>query len=282
MAAKKSSNCNLCGQRLIGTFLTYDNGLVVCSDCNTTVPHCSLCGIPSRQLIAVRGERVCSACHKRLPVCGYCGIPILNEYTRFGNSPTPYCQSCVTTGACCALCHVPSRQLIAVRGEQVCSTCLQKLRVCACCNIPILKEYTIIGSSPAPYCQSCMTTHPRCDICRVPLNDQGKTIREQGGNIYRCASCYRTAVTGAVEAHQLYQKTHALLKRELKLDIPLLPELHIVERTQLMVLHRQSSTSGSAETSLEKTQHLLGFFRRVDEKQDIYMSRFCHALCSRQ
>ncbi len=221
MAAKKSSNCNLCGQRLIGTFLTYDNGLVVCSDCNTTVPHCSLCGIPSRQLIAVRVAR--------------------------GQGE---------------------------RGEQVCTACLQKLPVCACCNIPILKEFTIIGSSSAPYCQSCMTTRPRCGICRVPLNDQGKTIREEGGNVYRCASCYRTAVTTGEEAQQLYEKTRSLLKHELNMDIPLLPELHVVEWEQLAVLHRQNSRSGPAETSVEGgPQHLLGFFKRVGEKQDIYIEQ---------
>jgi Peptidase of plants and bacteria len=119
-----------------------------------------------------------------------------------------------------------------------------------------------------------MTTRSRCDICRVPLNDQGKTIREQGGNIYRCASCYRTAVTSTVEAQKLYQKTHALLKRELKLDIPLLPALHIVERAKLTALHRQNSTSGPAETSLEEEpQHLLGFFRRVGEDQNIYIEQ---------
>lgn len=274
MAANKPSNCHLCGQRLLGTFVTYDNGLVVCSHCDTTVPHCGHCGIPSRQLISVRGTQVCSACHKRLPVCGYCGIPILNEYTRFGDSSTPYCQSCVKTAPCCAICHVPSRKLIPVRGEQACSACLQKSRVCACCGIPILKEYSTIGDSPAFYCQSCISTRPRCGICRVPLSDQGKTIREQGGNIYRCASCYRTAVTTAAESQRLYEKTRSLLKRELKLDIPMLPELHTVERAKLAVLHQQNSTSGPAETAVEgEPQHLLGFFKRVNENQDIYIEQ---------
>src|SRR5579863_6152769 len=213
MATKKPSNCHLCGQRLVGTFLTYDNGLVVCSRYNATVPHCGLCGIPSRQLISVRGEQVCPAC-------------------------------------------------------------FQKLRICASCGIPILKEYTIIGDSSATYCQSCITTRSRCDICRAPLSDQGKTIRERGRNTYRCASCYRTAVTTAEEAQQLYQKTRSLLKHELKLDIPLLPELHIVERAKLAVLHQQNSTAGSAETSVEEEpQHLLGFFRRVGEDQDIFIEQ---------
>lgn len=270
MTANKPSTCHLCNQRLVGTYLTYSTGLVVCSRCDTTVPHCSRCGIPSHQLTAVRGKQVCSACHQHLLVCGYCGIPILKEYTKFGDSPTPYCQSCVTTAPRCAICHVPSRKLLAVRGEQVCSACSPKLRVCACCGIPILKEYTIIEGSSASYCQTCMETRPHCDICQAPLSNQGRTLRERGGNNYRCASCYRTAVTTMEEAQQLYQQTSSLLKRELKLDIPMLPELHVVERAQLAVFHQQNSKRKPARTSLEKEpQHLQGYFQRVGGKQDI-------------
>src|SRR5579863_5335344 len=194
MAVKKPTFCHICGQRLIGTFLTYDNGLVVCSHCNATVPRCSLCGIPSRQLMSVRGEQVCPACYQKLPVC-------------------------------------------------------------ACCGIPVLKEYAIFGDSPVPYCQSCLTTRPRCDICRVPLSDEGKTIRGQDGNIYRCATCYSTAVTTMAEAQRLYQETRTLLKRELKLDIAILPELHVVGRTKLAALNQQTYILGNAETPLEH-QHL--------------------------
>ena len=211
MASKKSAFCHICGQRLLGTFFTYDTGLVVCSRCNATVPRCNLCGIPSRQLIPVRGEQVCHACYQKLPVC-------------------------------------------------------------ACCGIPILKEYAFVGDSPARYCQSCLTTRPRCDICRVPLSDEGKTLHTQDGDIYRCATCYSTAVTTAAEAQRLYQETCALLKRELKLDIAVLPELHIVGRTTLAALNQQSYMLGNAETPLEH-QHLLGFFQRSGENQAIFIEQ---------
>ncbi|MEO8971578.1 MAG: hypothetical protein ABI406_08275 [Ktedonobacteraceae bacterium] len=213
MATKMPEFCHMCGQRLVGTFLTYDNGLVVCSRCNATVPHCSLCGIPSQQLISVRGVRVCLACRQKMPVC-------------------------------------------------------------ACCGIPILKEYTIVGDSSAPYCETCMTTRPRCDICRAPINDKGKIIPGRGGNTCRCVTCYSTAVTTANEAERLYQETRALLRRELKLDIPVLPELHVVERAKLAALNAQSPVSGNAEVPLgPENQHLLGFFQRNDENRAIYIEQ---------
>lgn len=212
-AAKVPAFCHLCGQRLVGTFLTYDTGLVVCSRCNAIVPHCGLCNIPSRQLIPVRGVQVCPACRQKLPVC-------------------------------------------------------------ACCGIPILKEYAIVGDSPAPYCQTCMTTRPRCDICRVPINEQGKTIPGQAGNTYRCVTCFNAAVTTITEAERLYQETRILLKRELNLEIAALPELHIVERAKLAALNAQHPLSGNAETPPgPEHQHLLGFFKRDGENRVIYIEQ---------
>ena len=213
MPTKKPTFCHLCGQRLVGTFLTYDTGLVVCSSCNATVPHCSLC-------------------------------------------------------------NIPSRQLTVVRGEQVCPACLQKLPVCACCSVPILHEYSFVGDSSIAYCQSCMATRPHCDICRAPLNERGKIIRGRAGDTYRCVTCYSTAVTTATEAERLYQETCAMLKRELTLDIPVLPELQIVDRAKLAELNAESSVTGNAEAPLgPDSQHLLGFFQRNGDDRAIYIEQ---------
>ena len=119
-----------------------------------------------------------------------------------------------------------------------------------------------------------MTTRPHCDICRAPLNDRGKIIHGQGGNTCRCVTCYSTAVTTATEAEQLYRETRDLLKRELTLDIPVLPELHIVERAQLAALNTQSSATGNAGVPTEPApQHLLGFFQRNDDDRAIYIEQ---------
>ncbi len=213
MASNMPAFCHMCGQRLAGTFYTYDTGLVVCARCNTTVPHCGLCNIPSRQLASVRGVQVCPACLHRLPVC-------------------------------------------------------------ACCGIPILKEYSTFDGSSVPYCQECMTTRPRCSICEVPINEQGKVITGQAETTYRCATCFSTAVTTQAEAKRLYEATGKLLQRELQLALPILPELHIVERAQLAKLHEHNSTLKAAGISpSEKPPHLQGFFRRFGEQQDIYIEQ---------
>lgn len=213
MATNMPTFCHMCGQQLVGTFYTYDTGLVVCSRCNTTVPRCGLCNIPSQQLSSVRGMQVCLACKR-------------------------------------------------------------KLLVCVCCGLPILKDYSTFDGSSAPYCQECMTTRPRCAICQVPINRQGKVITGQTETTYRCAACFSTAVMIQAEAERLYKETRMLLQRELKLDIPKLPELHIVERAQLAKFHGRDSTLKRAGMSPgEKPQHLQGFFRRFGEKQDIYIEQ---------
>ncbi len=213
MKEKQPGFCHLCGERLHGTYLTYDNGLVVCTRCNTTVPHCSQCGIPSRQLTPARGVLICPACRKKAPVC-------------------------------------------------------------PCCHEPILERYYIVGDSPVKYCESCFKTRPHCDICRVPLDDQGKAFPGREGNIYRCASCLRSAVTRFEEAERLYHATSALLKRELQLEIPEIPRLNIVERATLIELNQQAGTlKGSGTPVGPEHQHLLGFFQRINEDRTIYIER---------
>ena len=213
MVAKQPRFCHLCGERLRGNYLVYDNGLVVCERCNTTVAHCSQCNLPSRQLTKARGVLICPACRK-------------------------------------------------------------KAAICPCCHEPILGRYYIIGDSPAQYCESCYTTRPHCDICRAPLDDQGKVFAGRDGEVYRCTTCLRSAVSTGVEAERLYRETHALLKQELQLDIPVLPKLNIVERATLVDLNAQAGMLEGSDTPVgPEHQHLLGFFQRIDEDRTIYIER---------
>jgi hypothetical protein len=65
-----------------------------------------------------------------------------------------------------------------------------------------------------------------------------------------------------------------MLKRELNLDIPLLPALYIVERAKLAALNAQSPVMGNAEAPLgPEHQHLLGFFQRNGEDRAIYIEQ---------
>ena len=212
MSEKQRRFCHLCGKELQGNYLLYDNGLVVCERCQNTLPHCSRCGIPSRQFTATRGELICPAC-------------------------------------------------------------LQKLPLCACCHEPILGRYFIIGDSPSPYCEECTQTRPRCDICRVPILDsQVKVFRGRDGPIYRCASCLSSAVTTLAEAECLYHDTQLLLMRELALDVAVLPKLHLVERARLIELHQQAGVPPDSDASPgPEQQHLLGYFKRVNDDWDIYI-----------
>jgi hypothetical protein len=212
MSKEQRRFCHLCGKELQGNYLIYENGLVVCERCQHTLPHCSRCGIPSRQLVATRGVLICPACRQSVPACG-------------------------------------------------------------CCHEPILGRYFIIGDSPVPYCEECTQTRPRCDVCHVPfLDSQGKMFRGRDGPIYRCASCLGSAVTTLAEAESLYRDTQILLMRELALEIAVLPKLHLVERAKLIELHQQTDTPvGSDATPGPEQQHLLGYFKRINDDWDIYI-----------
>jgi hypothetical protein len=215
---KRPRFCHLCGEKIRGSYLVYENGLTVCERCERDTPHCSQCGIPSKQLTQARGVWIC-------PVCR------------------------------------------------------QRAQVCACCHEVILGQYFIIGDSPLPYCEVCTQTRPRCDICRVPLDEQGRSYAGREGPIYRCASCLSSAVTTLARAEHLYRETRALLARELGLQVAVLPKLHLVERAMLSELHHQKGgpsinrgpTSGPDAPLGPEHQHLLGYFQRFDNDWNIYI-----------
>lgn len=75
-----------------------------------------------------------------------------------------------------------------------------------------------------------------------------------------------------VRAEQLYRETCALLKRELGLQVAILPKLHLVERAMLIELHQQPGVSTSSDAPLgPEHQHLLGYFQRFDNDWNIYI-----------
>lgn len=213
MSERQPRFCHLCGEKLHGRYLTYDNKLVVCERCEHSTPHCSRCKMPSRQLTLARGVLICPGCR-------------------------------------------------------------QKAQVCACCHEVILDRYFIIGDAPMHYCEVCTQTRPRCDICCVPLDAQGKIFAGRDRAIQRCASCFSAAITTVAQAERLYHEIHTLLKRELALEIAVLPKLHLAERATLVELHQQEGVTASSETPLgPEQQHLLGFFRRVDDDWNIYIEQ---------
>ena len=209
---------------------------------------------------------------KQRRFCHLCGNELQGNYLIYENGLV-VCERCQHTLPHCSRCGIPSHQLVATRDVLICPACRQSVPVCACCHEPILGRYFIIGDSPVSYCEECTQTRPRCDVCHVPfLDSQGKMFRGRDGPIYRCASCLSSAVTTLVEAESLYRDTQVLLMRELALEVAVLPKLHLVERARLIELHQQTDTPVGTDTSPgPEQQHLLGYFKRINDDWDIYI-----------
>ena len=107
----KATTCDFCHQPLLGNYKIYNSTLKVCDQCERTVPRCSRCNIPSRQLIPVRGVMICPACRQEAPLCDCCHIPILSGYVTINGSPQRYCQTCIDTRPRCGVCTAPLNEL---------------------------------------------------------------------------------------------------------------------------------------------------------------------------
>ncbi|HVB73512.1 MAG TPA: serine/threonine-protein kinase [Ktedonobacteraceae bacterium] len=205
--------------------------------------------------------------------CHFCGSPLQGSYLIYDNGLV-ICQRCEASVPRCSQCRIPSRQLSSVRGLQVCPACLKRALICQSCHIPIIGKYYKVGDSPLTYCETCINTRPRCDLCRAPLDEQGRVYTGEDGPTIRCGNCLRAAVKSETEAAQLYQETRDLLRREPGLTIVLLPALHIVERAALLTLNKEAGElAGTVAPIGPEHQHLLGYFKRVNERCDIFIER---------
>lgn len=103
----KPKFCHLCGRPIIGRYMTYSSGLIVCSHCQQQALRCSHCHEPARALQEIGKQLFCKTCLATLPRCGACGKPISGQYYRFGDSPQPYCPECAEQQPHCDVCGAP-------------------------------------------------------------------------------------------------------------------------------------------------------------------------------
>lgn len=125
----KHKFCHLCGRPLIGSYVKYSTGLVVCPQCQQSAPRCDHCQQPARDLLKVDQQQFCKTCLAQLPRCGACGKPISGQYYRFGDSPQPYCPTCADQLPHCGVCGAPvgkNGQHLA-GGQYRCGECSRTL-----------------------------------------------------------------------------------------------------------------------------------------------------------
>lgn len=101
--------CNLCGQALRGSYITYrrgeaasDRGLVVCSRCGRTAPRCTGCRVPIN--LRVDADGLCATCRTNTPSCAACGKRIRGRYYRNRAGDAIYCEACFNGQPRCDIC----------------------------------------------------------------------------------------------------------------------------------------------------------------------------------
>jgi len=236
--------CHLCGRRLHGSYVKYDNGLVICSRCHSELPRCSTCGIPSRSLqpIAAHSTNPLSAPHPASP-----------SFRRGDEAGGP--------------------------GEaRYCAQCLARMPRCHTCGRPIATSFLRVGDSPEAYCRDCMLHRPHCDVCGAPLGPGSQILPD---NQSRCAACASTAVYHEAEAQQLYKHVVRAVTTTLGLRVAGIPVLHVVPRHELdrlRSIYTPSRTASPFRSSPEPSgipagppQHLLGFFAQRNRTTAIYV-----------
>src|SRR5579862_1452177 len=94
ISSSKHKYCHFCGRPLIGNFMVFGSGTVVCAQCNHSMQHCTACKEPARELMPVDEHRLCVRCLNTLSRCSVCQKPLIGKYFLFGDPPRLYCAAC--------------------------------------------------------------------------------------------------------------------------------------------------------------------------------------------
>lgn len=127
--------CHLCGRELVGRYVRYETGLVVCRACEATRPRCARCSVPlTDRAIAARKSGqppLCSGCARATPRCAACHQPILGVFYAFddllasGATERQFCARCIQHRPRCDLCSAPVADGAApvADGQWRCALC---------------------------------------------------------------------------------------------------------------------------------------------------------------
>lgn len=192
--------CDFCNQPIAGRYVVYQHEgkeTTVCSRCEQTAPHCTLCKRPvARDGRQLGGRFVCPDCASKARVCGICDTLIQGPYVVFtlDSGELAVCKNCEQKARRCASCDRPLRpgEAVASGARLLCPSCHDQLPACESCGESIIGTRYSISFRTGEFCEKCWKERPPCSMCGAPT---GKRRVELSDGRILCVHCGQDAVT---------------------------------------------------------------------------------------
>ncbi len=267
-----SLKCDRCGRVIGGKYVEYKidgTTIVVCLQCNKTLPHCNACKLPfhKNQLINQKGELLCQTCVADSKFCALCNHRIEGRYYKLENSPELYCARCYMATPKCAVCKKPTQRRDLDPASGACLECLKKLPRCGACGKAIVGSFFRFKHTDEVYCSDCNRTRHKCYVCGIPVGNRywkfpdGRTI---------CNQCNEQVVIDEQQIRRIMTEVEELVSRHLgiKAEIPYTLQITPLNNHSVTVAKAAKKGENSASPLFGSE---LGLFRRLNGHAEIFL-----------
>lgn len=209
--------CNLCGQKISGTYYRSPNGDIYCDRCWSSHTVCSQCGKLVTYTTEVNGMKLCRDCYAKLERCSLCGKPLVGTYMQFPNLGLKVCAQCQDDKPHCDKCGVPTNDPVKVGGATLCERCARRTEKCHSCGQALLNDFTFYeGNKEVKYCSKCVDKYPRCDDCGAPIGPDGTTLND---GRHLCPDCRRIAYFDLTLVNSIKNKVLAFVSGNMGMPV---------------------------------------------------------------
>lgn len=255
--ADAEMKCSLCGNKISGKYIKYDDGSVFCMDCVNKYTHCDICSKPSKVTTKSDGKDICRSCLIKLDRCSFCGKPITGKYFSYTDLNLKLCPSCNTKIPKCDLCGKPDLNLIRVGQKRICKDCVDDANFCRICGNPIQGEYMWFdGDSTKLFCKACVDKYPKCSSCGGPVGKRSKKLDD--GRIL-CRDCYDKGYFEAAKIKPIKKRIITFLANYFDMEIT--HDIKYILQGQDFIVKKSEGLSGD----------LNGLFYRHGDIYEIYV-----------
>lgn len=176
----ETPECHFCGKRIIGKYLKYETGLIICINCSKNAYECVLCGVPMKKYYRSNIGNICMVCKKKVSKCSICTSVIKDYYQLEGKK---ICFECHKRLLKCDYCGTVEKKLNTFKNKKICEKCIKKFPECSACG-NIMNAWHELKK--IKLCKDCFVSLPKCKICRIPIHS---SYMEQNKDKY-CIQCY--------------------------------------------------------------------------------------------
>jgi hypothetical protein len=238
----KLDKCFSCHEKILGKFVQYEDGKIVCSKCFVSSKECSICGGYMGNKSLLSGKVICNNCTANLPECYYHGGPITG--VGYIVKDKNICRACLESLPKCFSCGVPiGKEFKSIGLKRFCVDCAEQIGQCSNCKSSLTGLYFAENSlNNEGVCLDCSAKKRVCCVCNSISEKNFKNLPD--GRVF-CENCSNTEVNQEIRAIEMALSFLTFLEKSLGIDVdPGDIDISITDMAKIELLRTNNTPPG--------------------------------------